>query len=170
MPEIREIGAKRKMPASENAELQLLENVVAEDVVITSTLTNFSMDFISALQTVLEFDKKGVRVISLQEEFDSSSNEAKILLTYLPLMHKFRRAAFLSRRKNVLAGIEKAASEGKYKGRQAYNPEDFPNFRELYNSYMYREISKGEFANKLGVSRPTLDKLIEDFTTRKDKN
>ena len=87
----------------------------------------------------------------------------------LPIMIKFRRNAFEARREKRMAGISKASSEGKYKGRQSYSPEDFPNFRELYQDYMYREIGKGEFAEKLGVSRPTLDKLIEMFTEGKNK-
>ena len=32
---------------------------------------------------------------------------------------------------------------------------------------MYREIGKTEFAKELDVSRPTLDKLLKEFTTKK---
>lgn len=150
-------------------EQQLLDTVVAEDVVITSTLTNFSLDFISAIQTVSELDSKGVRVIALMEEFDSRSERGQGLLVELGTMLKFRRNAFEARRKTRLEGIARAVAEGKYKGRQAYSVDDFPNFRELYDQYMYREIGKGEFAEKLGVSRPTLDKLLQDFTTQQGK-
>ncbi len=147
-------------------EQQMMDTLVAEDVLVTSTLTNISLDFISALQTVSELDKKGVRVIALMEEFDSHSERGRRLLNELGTMLLFRRNASASRRRKRQAGIARAAAEGKYKGRQAYSVDDFPNFRELYDQYMYREIGKGEFAEKLGVSRPTLDKLLHDYTSK----
>lgn len=164
------VNNRRVLPApgSSDVELRLFEITAPEDVVITSSLTNFSIDFVSALQVVSEFDAKGVRVIAFQEDFDSFSDMAQSLLSALPTMHKFRRNAFAARRKNREAGIARAAAEGKYKGRQAYSISDFPNFRNLYDQYMYREISKGEFAEKLGVSRPTLDKLLQEFTASKE--
>ena len=165
------VNNRRVLPApgSNDIEMQLIETASENDVVVTSSLTNFSIDFISALQTVAEFDRKGVRVIAFQEEFDSFSDEAQSLIGALPTMHKFRRNAFRARRKNREAGIARAAAEGKYKGRQAYSISDFPNFRSLYEQYMYRELSKGEFAKKLGVSRPTLDKLLQEFTAKKER-
>ena len=150
-----------------DGEVQLMEITEANDVIITSTLTNFSIDFIAALQTVADFNEMNVRVIAYQEDFDSSRLREQVLLSALPMMHKFRRNAFKAKRKNRLAGIEKAAAEGKYKGRQSYSPNDFPEFGNLFNKYMMREIGKGEFAEKLGVSRPTLDKLLDDFTKKK---
>ena len=150
-----------------DGEKQLMEITEANDVIITSTLTNFSIDFIAALQTVADFDNRNVRVIAYQEDFDSSRLRERVLLASLPMMHKFRRNAFKAKRKNRIAGIEKAAAEGKYKGRKSLSPADFPEFGNLFNSYMMREIGKGEFAEKLGVSRPTLDKLLDDFTKKK---
>lgn len=150
-----------------DGEEELMEIAVANDVIITSTLTNFSIDFISALQTVADFNKMNVRVIAYQEEFDSSQLREQVLIASLPMMHKFRRNAFKAKRKSRLAGIEKAAAEGKYKGRKSLDIKDFPEFGNLYNQYMMREISKGEFAEKIGVSRPTLDKLLDDFTKPK---
>ena len=52
---------------------------------------------------------------------------------------------------------------------QTYSVVDFPNFRHLYEQYMFREISKGQFAEKLGISRPILDKLIDEFTQKKGR-
>ena len=148
-------------------EKSLIQIVSSDDVIITSTLTNFSVDFISALQTVAEFDAKNVRISAYQEDFDSANLRERVLIESLPMMHKFRRNAFEAKRKNRIAGIKKAVSEGKYKGRQPYSLTDFPAFIELYDKYMSRKINKREFAETLGVSRPTLDKLLDDFTKKK---
>lgn len=145
----------------------LKDFVKADDVLITSTLTNFSLDFINALNIVADLDSINVRVISIMEEFDSYNNIGRVLLASLVMMHKFRRNSYAARKASRLAGIEKAAAEGKYKGRQAFSPADFPNFADLYRNYMRRELGKGEFAEKLGVSRPTLDRLIDEFKRRK---
>lgn len=167
-PEVKRKNGGGVMVVGPDGEAQLMEIAKPQDVIITSTLTNFSIDFISALQTVAEFDEKNIRVIAFQEEFDSKNIREKVLLASLPMMHKFRRNAFMAKRKNRIAGIKEAAAEGKYKGRQSYTPADFPEFTELYNKYMFREIGKGEFAKALKVSRPTLDKLLEDFTKKGD--
>lgn len=167
-PEKKRKGEEGLTVVGVDGEEKLNELVMPNDVIITSTLTNFSIDFISALQIVSEFDEKNIRVIAYKEEFDSHNLRERVLLASLPMMHKFRRNAFMAKRKNRIAGIEKAAAEGKYKGRQSLSPADFPEFKELYNQYMFRDIGKGEFASKLGVSRPTLDKLLDDFTKKGD--
>ena len=153
----------------ENGSIDLTDIVENNDVIITSTLTNFSLDFISALQTVANLSKMNVRVIAYQEEFDSYRPLEGILIAALPLMHKFRKNSFKARRANQIKGIHKAAEEGKSIGRKSYTPSDFPDFRDLYNKYMFRDIGKKEFAEILGVSRPTLDKLIEEYTRKGGK-
>lgn len=163
-PEKTQSG-RSNLPAQQHKEL--IEKVSTGDVVITSTLTNFSIDFIAALQVVSDLDQIGVRIIALQEEFDSSRLRERVLLYSLPMMHKFRRNAFKAKRQNRNAGIRKAAEEGRLRGRKTLTPADFPNFSELYNLYMFREIGKGEFAKRLGVSRPTLDRLIDDLRNKK---
>lgn len=163
-----EIGSNgRPLNGQIDGEQELIKISSAGDVVVTSTLTNFSLDFISALRTVSEFYDKKVRVIAIQEDFDTDSPIVKSLLEALPMMLDFRRTAFQAKRARQIAGIQKAAGEGKYKGRQAYSPSDFPEFTELYRKYMFREIGKKEFAEQLNVSRPTLDRMLEDFTRKK---
>jgi DNA invertase Pin-like site-specific DNA recombinase len=152
------------LSSEKNTEQQLMEIVKNEDIIFTSSLTNFSIDLISALSTVYKFSSMNVRVISIKEEFDSSGHREKTLLSFLPMMQNFRKTALKGTHTRRLQGIHKAVLEGKYKGRQAYTIDDFPNFRNLYTEYMCREIGKSDFAKQLGVSRPTLDRLLEDFT------
>lgn len=51
-------------------------------------------------------------------------------------------------------------SEGKYKGRKAV---EIDNFEEEYKRYLNRELNKVELSKVLGVTRPTLDKLIREY-------
>ena len=63
-------------------------------------------------------------------------------------------------RKRQAEGIEIAKAEGKYKGR-AKKQVDEVLFRENLEKYNTGQISKFVFAENLGVSRPTLDKLLK---------
>ena len=56
-------------------------------------------------------------------------------------------------------GIAIAKAEGRYKGRKEVKIQDF---EKHYLRYMNREVSKFQLARELGISRPTLGKLIID--------
>ena len=57
-------------------------------------------------------------------------------------------------------GIDIAKRQGKYKGRK---PIEIPNLAYYYDRYKHREISKPALARELKISRPTLDKLFEEY-------
>lgn len=66
----------------------------------------------------------------------------------------------LAIRKRQAEGIAIAKAEGKYKGGKQKNIDE-ERFQELYKRYMTREINKSKMAQELGVSRPTMDKILE---------
>lgn len=57
-------------------------------------------------------------------------------------------------------GIALAKQRGAYKGRKRIEVKDFGKY---YEEYMQRKVSKSALARQLGISRPTLDRLIEDY-------
>lgn len=79
------------------------------------------------------------------------------MLTMIGAIAEFERQNLLERQRE---GIAIAKREGKYKGRKAI---DIPDFKEYYDRYMKREISKVKLAEELRISRPTLDKLIKEY-------
>ena len=81
------------------------------------------------------------------------------MLTMLGAINEFERANLLERQKE---GIAIAKREGKYKGRKEIKIDDFPAH---YARYMNREVNKAQLAAELKVSRPTLDKLIQEHKT-----
>ena len=54
-------------------------------------------------------------------------------------------------------GIAIAKAQGKFKGRKEVKADDFA---AQYQRYLNRELNKAQLAKTLGISRPTLDKLI----------
>lgn len=102
------------------------------------------------------FEEKNVNLISAKENIDSSTPTGKLLLTMIGAINEFERTNLLERQRE---GIAIAKAEGKYKGRKEVKVD---NFEEYYSKYKNRELNKSQLAKKLGVSRPTLDKLIKE--------
>lgn len=110
------------------------------------------------LLDIVDFlNSKGVVLVSNKENIDSSTPSGKLMLTMIGAINEFERMNLLERQKE---GIAIAKREGKYKGGKA---KKVPNFDEHYALYISRQITKAELAKKLGVSRPTLDKLIQSY-------
>ena len=80
------------------------------------------------------------------------------MLTMIGAISEFERENMLERQRE---GIAIAKAKGKYKGKQVKKIDD-DLFQKEYDRYMSREINKGQFASNIGVSRPTLDKLLRE--------
>ena len=80
------------------------------------------------------------------------------MLTMIGAINEFERQNLLERQKE---GIAIAKEQGKFKGGQVKAIDD-QLFNETYEEYKNRKISKKEMADKLKISRPTLDKLLKD--------
>ena len=113
------------------------------------------------LKLVEQLKEKGVHLVSNKENLDSSTPTGKLMLTMIGAINEFERANLLERQRE---GIAIAKSEGKYKGRKAV---EINNFEEEYKRYLNREFNKVELAKVLGVTRPTLDKLIREHEDKK---
>lgn len=110
------------------------------------------------LDIVEMLNKKGVTLISNKENIDTSTPTGKLMLTMIGAINEFERTNLLERQRE---GIAIAKRNGKYKGRK---PVSIPDFHKQYQRYLQREIpSKTELAKILHISRPTLDKLIEEL-------
>ena len=111
------------------------------------------------LEIVEYFESKQVALISAKENIDSSTPTGKLMLTMIGAINEFERANLLERQRE---GISVAKAQGKYKGRKEVKI-DKNVFEQHYNRYLSREINKTQLAKELNVSRPTLDKLINEY-------
>lgn len=108
------------------------------------------------LDIVEQLNKKGVHLISNKENIDSSTPTGKLMLTMIGAINEFERTNLLERQRE---GIAIAKRDGKYKGGKAKTVADFA---EHYSRYKTREITKSALARQLGISRPTLDRIIAE--------
>lgn len=109
------------------------------------------------LNLVEEFNRKGITLISNKENIDSSTPTGKLMLTMIAAINEFERTNLLERQRE---GIILAKNKGVYKGRKATKIKDFECY---YQEYQSRKYNKSELAKLLKISRPTLDKLINEY-------
>ena len=105
---------------------------------------------------------KGVHLVSLKENFDTSTPQGRLMLTIIAAINAFERENLLERQRE---GIAIAKAEGKYKGRKPVEVEDFAPY---YEDYMTRRTTKGQLAKKLHISRPTLNRLFEEYENTRE--
>lgn len=118
-----------------------------------SRLARSTKDLLDIVETL---QSKGIHLVSNKENIDTSTPTGKLMLTMIAAINEFERTNLLERQKE---GIAIAKRNGKYKGRK---PISSDKFDELYSRYLRREMNKTELAKQLGISRPTLDKLIKE--------
>lgn len=134
----------------------MLEFVREGDTIVIHDFSRLARSTKDLLQIVELLEDKKVTLISNKENIDTSTPTGKLMLTMIGAINEFERSNMLERQRE---GIAIAKAEGKYKGRKEVK---IDNFEEHYNRYITREINKSQLAKELGVSRPTLDKLIKE--------
>lgn len=122
-----------------------------------SRLARSTKDLLDLVETL---NSKGVALVSNKENLDSRTPTGKLMLTMIGAINEFERTNLLERQRE---GIAIAKEKGVYKGRKPVSVSK-EVFNEQYARYQKREINKGELAKILNVSRPTLDKLIVEYT------
>lgn len=145
-------------------QLQLMLDYVREgDTVYIHDFSRLARNVKDLLDIIEKLNSKGVHLVSNKENIDTSTPQGKLMLTMIGAIYEFELANLHDRQRE---GIAIAKAEGKYKGRKPVNiaPD---KFEEEYENYKSREISKVELAKRLGVSRPTLDKLIKEYEERR---
>ena len=145
-------------------QLQAMLDYVREgDTVYVHDFSRLARSTKDLLDIVEQLKAKGVHLVSNKENVDSSTPTGKLMITMIGAIAEFERQNLLERQRE---GIAIAKANGKYKGRKPVSVEDF---EAHYQRYQHREISKSGLASELGISRPTLDKLIAEYKNPKSE-
>lgn len=139
---------------------EMLEFAREGDVIFIHDFSRLARSTKDLLDIVDQLTAKGIHLVSSKENLDTSTPTGKLMLTMIAAINEFERANLLERQKE---GIALAVKEGKYKGRKEVS---IPDFGKHYDRYMRREVSKVQLAKELGITRPTLDKLIAEHESK----
>ena len=148
---------------------EMLEFVREGDVVYVLEFSRLSRGTKDLLEITEEFKRKGVSLVSIKENLDTSTPTGKLMLTMVAAINEFERTNLLERQRE---GIAIAKRNGVYTGSVPFEKrKGFSEklFEQLYEKYLLRQISKSEFARQLGTSRPTLDRLLRERQGKTDR-
>jgi DNA invertase Pin-like site-specific DNA recombinase len=139
---------------------KMLDFVREGDSIVIHDFSRLARSTKDLLHIMELLESKGVNLISTKENIDSSTPTGKLMLTMIGAINEFERTNMLERQREGIA-IAKAA--GKYKGRKEIKVD---NFEDYYNKYLSRAFNKSQLAKEIGVSRPTLNKLIKEYQSK----
>lgn len=138
----------------------MLEFAREGDTIYVHDFSRLARSTSDLLKIVELLQRKKIHLVSNKENIDSSTPTGKLMLTMIGAINEFERQNLLERQRE---GIAIAKANGKYKGRCPVRL-DSKRFETVYTQYKVRQITKKEMARQLGVSRPTLDRLLAEFT------
>ena len=149
----------------------LLRSTHPNDTVITSSLINVSRCLDGALYAAKCLAENNVRLISVDERFDSYTEVGRGLIDGYEIIGHYNLSLNHNIGKRRQYGIKQAQKNGTHIGKRKLEFNSFTNFTKYYEQWKNQEITKVQFATKLKISRPTLDKLIKEYIiqTQKEK-
>lgn len=142
-------------------ELQrMLSEVQNGDTIYIHDFSRLARSTKDLLEIVEMLGNKGVNIVSNKESFDTNTNTGKLMLTVFAAIYEFERVNMLERQAE---GIAIAKREGKYKncGRKKKDLAD--GYEDLIQQYVDGDITKVQLAVMLNVSRPTLNRILEEY-------
>ena len=141
--------------------IEMLDFVREGDTIYIHDFSRLARNTKDLLDIVERLTEKGVHLISLKENIDTSTPTGKMMLTMIGAIAEFERQNLLEKQRE---GIDIAKREGRYKGRKEITFTD-EEFNKAYSEYQSRAINKKQLAERLSISRPTLDKILKEKGT-----
>lgn len=154
---IEKVSGKNRDREQLKAALEFVRNGDVLYVADFSRLARNVRDLLSIAELLKE---NKVRLVSLKENIDTDTANGKLMFTLIGAIAEFERENLLERQRE---GIEIAKSKGVYQGRKKKEAADFEKYYALYQK---REITKKKMAELLKVSRPTLDRMIREYSQK----
>ena len=136
---------------------EMLRFVREGDVLYVSEFSRLARSTKDLLAIVEQLSAKGVDIVSLKENFDTTTASGRMMLTVVAAIAQFEREIMLERQRE---GIEVAKKAGKFEKPCISVPDEL--FDAVYARYLGRELTKAGMCRELGISRPTLNRILKE--------
>lgn len=144
-------GTKANRP-----ELDKVKMIVRKsDTVVIESLSRLGRSTKDLLTLIDEWDKKGVKLVSLKENIDTSTPTGKLLLTVLSAICQFERDITVQRTQE---GLKAARARGRKGGRPRADSKVVEKAIKLYNAQTH---SIKEITQITGISQATLYRALK---------
>jgi len=140
---------------------QMLEYIREGDTVYIKDFSRLARSTKDLLGITDALTERGIKLISLKENLDTSTATGKLMLSMIGAINEFERNNLLERQRE---GIAIAKQKGLYKGRKSI--ERPPNWDEVYALYATRRITGNEAIRRTGLKRNTFYNFV---TQEKEK-
>lgn len=142
---------------TERKQLRAMLDFVREgDEIYVMDFSRLSRSVTDLLSIVDTLNEKGVRLVSIKENFDTSTATGKLMLTMIGALSEFERLNLLERQRE---GIAIAKREGRYKGRKQ---KQLDNWDEVVAAWNKKEITAVQASQLLGISRATFYNRVKN--------
>lgn len=142
---------------------KMMSEVEEGDVIYVHALSRLARNARDLLNIQYELQEKGVDLVSNKESIDTATSIGRAFFGMLAVMNQFEREIMLERQAEAIA-VAKEKGTYRHRGDKKI---DVELFDENYSLYIDGNLTKVEFAKNIGVSRPTLDKILKK---RNDEN
>lgn len=143
---------------------KLLQDAQAGDVIIATEVSRLSRST-KQLCEIIDTVKEKRLCLQILGSITIDCRDGKIdpmTEAFLTMAGVFSQLELAMIRDRVKSGVENARAKGKVLGRPKLTRDSLPDvFYKHFPLYAGKQINKKEFANLIGVSRPTLDKYLE---------
>jgi len=135
---------------ADREQLKMMLDFVREgDEVYVADFSRLSRSVKDLLSITETLENKGVRLVSLKENLDSSTATGKLMLTMIGAIAEFERQNLLERQRE---GIAIAKCQHKYTGRK---PLELENWEEISKAWEEKKITAVQACELLKISRGT---------------
>ena len=136
---------------------EMLSFVREGDTVYVMDWSRLSRSVVDLLKIIEYLAGKEVKLVSIKENFDTSTPTGKLMLNLIAAINEFERQNLLERQRE---GIEIAKQQGKYKGRQP-NKYDEELLLKTMQGIRCKTLTVTEAAKRLGVTRAIVYNILK---------
>lgn len=125
------------------------------DTVVVESFSRLGRSTKDLIDLVTYFEEQDVKLVSLKENFDTTTPQGRLMMTVFQAFSQFERDLIVERTKD---GLQSARARGRVGGRPRVNKRDIERAVKLYESKAY---SGKEITEMTGISKATLYRYIK---------
>lgn len=142
---------------------KMLDYLRDGDTLVISEYSRLARSTQDLLQLVKQLTDKGVKVVSLKENFDTSTPQGEFILTMFAGLAELERKLTLQRQAE---GIAIAKAQGKYKGRQPI-PYDVDKFHKECKKWLAGQQTATQTMKKLQMKPNRFYRIAKELGYKK---
>lgn len=134
---------------------KLKKRVKTGDQIVIESFSRFGRSTKDLINLVYFFEKKGVKIISIKENFDTQTPQGKLMITVFQAFSQFERDIIVER---TLEGLNSARARGKVGGRPKV---DQDVLQESLSLHLTKGLSVSEVCKKTGIKQSTFYRYLK---------